>query len=158
MGRRLVRVSYTIHSETDSSVASPAFGVGSPLMETPMLLHIGHPYALTNLHTILTHVKNFRVFLGQLSARGENAQIAKDVLVDLVDCSGFDIDALCSFLAECVREANNIPGPPSLLLVNDWQEIDFIRFSKNSGTLSANICDERVPPQNHREVNRCSHH
>jgi hypothetical protein len=102
-------------AKTDPFAASPAFEVGSLILETPTLLHIGHPYALANLHTILTHIKSLRLFVGQLSARGENAQIARDVLVELIDCSGFDIDALCVLLAECIQDANNIPGPPSLL-------------------------------------------
>jgi hypothetical protein len=73
---------------------------------------VGHPYALINLHSILTHIKTLRLFMGNLSARGENAQIARDILVDLVDCAGFDIDALCLFLAECVEDAKAVPGPP----------------------------------------------
>ena len=108
-------------AKTDPFAASPAFEVGSPILETPTLLHIGHPYALANLHTILTHIKNLRSFVGQLSARGENAQIARDVLVELVDFSGFDIDALCVFLAECIQVANDIPGLPSLWHVTPCQ-------------------------------------
>lgn len=95
----------------DISLASPAFEIGSPILETPALLHVAHPYALTNLHTMLMHVKSLHLFLGHLSARGENAQIARDVLVDLVNCSGIDIDALCAFVAESVQDAKAIPGP-----------------------------------------------
>ena len=97
LGRRLVSISSRLilsHCEVNIFVASPTFEVGSPISETPALLHLGHQYALTNLHTMLTHVKSLRLFMGHLSARGENAQIARDVLVDLVDSSGFDIDAL----------------------------------------------------------------
>jgi len=92
-----------------SAPTSPAFEVGSPILGTPELLHMGHTYALTNLHTMLTHVKNLRLFLGQSSTRAENEQIARDVLVDLVDCSGFDIEALCLFLAECIQDAKDTP-------------------------------------------------
>lgn len=119
LGQRLVSSSCLIHSVwlTDEYVASPAFDVGLPVLETPILLYIGHPYALEKLRVLLTHVKKLRLFIGQLSARGENAQIARDVLVDLVDYAGFDIDALCLFLAERAQDASTTPGPSSLLHV-----------------------------------------
>lgn len=88
-----------------------------PVLETPILLYIGHPYALGKLQALLTHVKKLRLFIGQLSARGETAQIARDVLIDLVDYAGFDIDALCLFLAERVQDASTTPGSSSLLHV-----------------------------------------
>lgn len=91
-------------------VASPAFENSSSLLETPSLLHLAHPYALTNLQRVFAHVKSFRQFLGSKAARGENAQIAKDVLVNLVDCSGVDINALGLIVAECIQDAQAIPG------------------------------------------------
>jgi len=48
----------------------------------------------------LKHVKSFRAFLGSLPAGGENSQIAKEVLVDLVDCSGIDLTGLITVLEE----------------------------------------------------------
>jgi len=146
-------------ADADASVASPAFEVGLPTLETPTLLHIGHPYALDKLQTLLTHVKNLRLFVGQLSARGENAQIARDVLVDLIDCSGFNIDAMCLFLAERIQDANTIPSLSSLCLVVSGINLYHREgCSKESGNVSANVCYERVPSQSHREVDRCLHY
>jgi hypothetical protein len=59
---------------------------------------------LEHLNAVSTHVKQFRAYLGSLSASSENAQIARDVLTDLVDTSGVDIAALEPFLAECAQE------------------------------------------------------
>lgn len=75
-------------------------------MDTPILLHLVHPRALDHLNSALTHVRRFRTHLGSLSARGENAQIAKDVLVDLVDCSGVDL----GLLLEVLRDAKGVSG------------------------------------------------
>lgn len=49
-----------------------------------------------------------------LSARAEGAHIAKDILVDVVECAGFDIDVICSFLAKCVQDSKSISGMPHL--------------------------------------------
>jgi hypothetical protein len=66
--------------------------------EIPTLLHLVQPFALTNLLGMLKHVKRFRGYLGSLTPKGEKAQIAKDILVDVVDCSGIDLAALDSVL------------------------------------------------------------
>ncbi|EGO18642.1 hypothetical protein SERLADRAFT_418835 [Serpula lacrymans var. lacrymans S7.9] len=57
-------------------------------LHTPILLHLAHPYLLSNLRNVLSHINAFRAFLGTLTARGETAQLASDVLFDLVDSSG----------------------------------------------------------------------
>lgn len=71
----------------------------------PILLNLAHPYATRNLFTILQHLKRFRTYLGSLSAGGENSRIARDVLVDLVDCSGVDFEALYPVLEEIVQKS-----------------------------------------------------
>lgn len=92
------------------SKATPAFESNTSVIESPILLHLGHPYALANLQNLFSHVKHFRDFLGAKEARGENAQIARDVLVDLVDCSGLEIDTLATVVAECSQYAQSISG------------------------------------------------
>jgi hypothetical protein len=76
----------------------------------PALLHLVHPYALTNLHLAIKHVVLFYSYLRTLSAKQENAQIAKDVLVDLVECSGIDLSTLESLLGQSVQDAQAITG------------------------------------------------
>ncbi|KAF8163366.1 hypothetical protein B0H34DRAFT_650242 [Crassisporium funariophilum] len=66
----------------------------------PILLHITHPFTLQNLIAALKHVRTFRTFLGSLPAGGENSQIAKEVLIDVVDCSGVDFESLILILEE----------------------------------------------------------
>jgi hypothetical protein len=73
-------------------------------LDAPSLLHLVHPFALEQLNTISMHVTQFRAYLGTLSASSENAQIAKDILTDIVDTSGVDIAALEPFLVECAKE------------------------------------------------------
>lgn len=78
--------------------------------EVPCLLHIVHPRALVNLKQALSNVRDFRSTLGSLTTRGENSQIAKDVLVDLVDCSGVDLNALNPLLDEFILKSKGIEG------------------------------------------------
>lgn len=75
-----------------------------------MLLHLVQPYALANLTAAIKHVKRFHGCLQALTPKQENAQIAKDVLVDLVDCSGIDLNALESLLTDLVQDAQAISG------------------------------------------------
>ncbi|KAF5381080.1 hypothetical protein D9615_004015 [Tricholomella constricta] len=76
----------------------------SPPLDVPVLLHLGHPFALKIFMTALSHVQRCRAYVGSLSARGENAQIARDVLVDLVDSSGVDFAALKTALVPTLEE------------------------------------------------------
>ncbi|KAG5647224.1 hypothetical protein DXG03_000759 [Asterophora parasitica] len=66
----------------------------TPPLKTPILLLLGHPFPLNILFTALSHVQKYRAYVGSLSARGENSQIARDVLIDLVDSSGINFAAL----------------------------------------------------------------
>lgn len=77
-------------------------------LNSPILLHLAHPFALQNFITALKHVKAFRAFLGSLPAGGENSQIAKGILVDLVDCSGVDLTGLITALEEVLERVQNL--------------------------------------------------
>ncbi|KAJ7111538.1 hypothetical protein C8R43DRAFT_1159517 [Mycena crocata] len=79
----------------------------SPVSQPPssILLHLSHPYALRSLHAALCNVTRFKNKIGSLSASEENSQIAKSVLVDLIDCSGVNLNVLEPFLAELLVEA-----------------------------------------------------
>jgi hypothetical protein len=76
-------------------------------INSPILLHLAHPFTLQNIITALKHVKAFRAFLGPLPAGGENSQIAKEVLVDLVDCSGVDLTGLITALEGVLERVQN---------------------------------------------------
>lgn len=75
---------------------------------SPILLHLIHPFALQNLTTALKHVKRYHQFLKSVSARVEKSQIAKDLLVDMIDCSGLNLTEL-----ETILDAS-IPGVEAL--------------------------------------------
>lgn len=97
-----------VHLNSCTLAASPAFPSPPQPLDSPILLNLVHPYALLNLTGALDYVKSFRTFLGSQTPRGENAQIARDVFVDLVDCSGIDLSVLVPLLRESVPDAMNI--------------------------------------------------
>ncbi|KDQ60976.1 hypothetical protein JAAARDRAFT_31975 [Jaapia argillacea MUCL 33604] len=77
---------------------------GHPQRPPPLipaaLLHLIHPYTLHNLQKLLSHVKRFRAFLNSLSASGENAHIARNLLLDMFACAGVDVTILEDVLSE----------------------------------------------------------
>ncbi|KAF7440725.1 hypothetical protein PC9H_001073 [Pleurotus ostreatus] len=79
-------------------------------LNSPILLHLAHPYALTNFRDGVRHVKQFHIHLGSISTRGENALLAKNVLDDLVDACGVDLGLLESLLNDVLLEAKSLPG------------------------------------------------
>ncbi|KAE9393028.1 hypothetical protein BT96DRAFT_999829 [Gymnopus androsaceus JB14] len=79
-------------------------------LDSPMFLHLVHPTALQNLRVSLGHVKQFRNYLAGLTPRTENAQLSREVLLDLVECSGIDVsglDAILEKLFKSVQEFND---------------------------------------------------
>jgi hypothetical protein len=78
-----------------------------------IFLHIIHPYSLATLHCLLEHLKRFRAYLGGISAA--HAQIAKDVLVDLIDSSGIDLAKLDVIFATFGTELKSLDGEPHFL-------------------------------------------
>lgn len=98
--------------------ASPTGGCQSQRLDLPIFLLLGQTYALSNLQRALGHVKRFRNQLRASSVRAENAQIARDVLIDLVDCSGIDLEALEALLETLVPDVKAIEGKaPALEIV-----------------------------------------
>ncbi|KAI8989685.1 hypothetical protein BD414DRAFT_484925 [Trametes punicea] len=73
-------------------------------LDNPIFLHLVHPYALSRVQTALAHVRRFRDHVGKLAAKGENSHIAKDVLMDITDCSGVDLQPLGSLLSEILQD------------------------------------------------------
>ncbi|PCH37980.1 hypothetical protein WOLCODRAFT_64515 [Wolfiporia cocos MD-104 SS10] len=73
-----------------------------------LFIHLSHPYPLDKLQKAAAHVKKFRDYISSLSASGENAQIAKDALLDVVDCSGVDLDHFQRVLGEVMQDLKQI--------------------------------------------------
>jgi hypothetical protein len=76
----------------------------------PQLLHILHPYALDNLIGALSHLNTFRAYLDTLQASAVKAGIAKDVIVDVIDCSGIDFKELELGLKKVKTELAAVDG------------------------------------------------
>lgn len=62
------------------------------------------------MHTALGHVKRFRDHVATLSAKGEREQIAKDALLDVVDCSGVDLEGLGQLLDDMTQDVKAFDG------------------------------------------------
>ncbi|TCD64663.1 60S ribosomal protein L7 [Steccherinum ochraceum] len=104
----------------------------------PILIHMVHPYVHRHMLAAVRHVKRFRDHIGSLSAKGENAQIAKDVLMDAIDCSGIHLDTLVPLLNETstaphpdlLRRCLTICAPIPAVLPNLKQAVEKIVTSK----------------------------
>ncbi|KAI0035926.1 hypothetical protein K488DRAFT_67997 [Vararia minispora EC-137] len=72
------------------------------------MLHLLHPYSLDHVRVALKDIKHFYDQLTGYNAVGENAKIAKNVLVDLVEWSGVRLSALDSILASIAEDVKDI--------------------------------------------------
>ncbi|KAI0372918.1 hypothetical protein BV20DRAFT_1014123 [Pilatotrama ljubarskyi] len=93
----------------DNPVAGPSTPKDRDLpdslsLDSPIFLHLVHPYPLSRLQTAIEHVKRFRDHVAKLTAKGENSHIAKDVLMDITDCSGLDLQSLGPLLTEILQD------------------------------------------------------
>lgn len=61
---------------------------------SPIFLQLIHPYAFGLFDQFLGHICRFRRFLSRLTAKGENAIMAKEVLSDIFEDSSINLDAL----------------------------------------------------------------
>lgn len=77
---------------------------------SPQLLHILHPFTLDNLTESISHLVAFRAYLDTLQASRMKAAIAKDVLADVLDCSGINFKELVVALNEMKTEIKSIEG------------------------------------------------
>ncbi|TFY72667.1 hypothetical protein EVG20_g347 [Dentipellis fragilis] len=60
----------------------------------PIFLHLLHPHAFRQLRVAVSAVGRFYEYVKKLNPSVENAQIAKGILVDFVDCSGLNLKEL----------------------------------------------------------------
>ncbi|KAI0647318.1 hypothetical protein C8Q79DRAFT_908461 [Trametes meyenii] len=79
-------------------------------LDSPIFLHLVHPYAISCLQSAIEHVKRFRDHVGRLAARGENSHIAKDVLMDITDSSGVDLHPLVPLLSGILQDSKQLDG------------------------------------------------
>ncbi|KAG2158212.1 uncharacterized protein EDB93DRAFT_1238009 [Suillus bovinus] len=85
-------------------------------LDTPILLHLVHPLALTNLRAVVFHVSSFHQYLASMTAKRENSQFARDIMLDLVSSSGLDLKVLEDILSSAIPEASAIPDRPRLFI------------------------------------------
>ena len=89
-----------------------AFTAGKSL-DSPIFLHLVHPYALTRLKAAVEHVKRFHDHVSRLPAKGEESHIAKDVLLDITEGIGIDLQLVGPLLAEIAQETKGLDGETS---------------------------------------------
>ncbi|KAG6336414.1 hypothetical protein ID866_2687 [Astraeus odoratus] len=77
---------------------------------TPIFLHLVHPLLLANLIEMVAHVNRLYQSLNSMRAKVENAQIARDILLDMVDSSGLNLEGLEGILKATLSEVSTIPG------------------------------------------------
>jgi hypothetical protein len=78
--------------------------------ESPTFLTLVHPQGFQSLIASLRAVHRFRKQIGSTTASGENAQIAREVLIDTVDSSGVDIGAIVTLLESFSGDVANLDG------------------------------------------------
>ncbi|KAI0065405.1 hypothetical protein BV25DRAFT_1906053 [Artomyces pyxidatus] len=74
----------------------------------PIFIHLLHPGLLSKLRTSVADVRRFHDYLGKLNASGENAQLAKTILMDTVDSSGIDLKGLETVLSQISEETKGL--------------------------------------------------
>lgn len=74
------------------------------------LLHLVHPHMLGILHNFVQHVRRFRGFLGSKMRAEEHLQVAREILIDYVDSSPVDLDALDRVLSDIKSEVKTNAG------------------------------------------------
>lgn len=84
------------------------------LSSASILLHLVHPYALRNLHAAVGHLERFQAQISPLVPKAENAQLAKDALMDIVNTSGVSLGPLIPLLDEFQKNVSQIPGESAI--------------------------------------------
>ncbi|OJA14296.1 hypothetical protein AZE42_10485 [Rhizopogon vesiculosus] len=78
-------------------------------LDAPILLHLVHPLALTNLTAVVFHVNRFHQYLTSMTPKQENSRYARDIMLDLVNSSGLVLKVLEDILSTAIPEASAIP-------------------------------------------------
>lgn len=96
---------------TESLIGTPASGSQVSSLADPIFLLICHPMPFALVQTTLSHICGLRACLHSRTPSAEKAQIAKDILLDLVDCSGLDLLGIQTALGELTPELQKLDGP-----------------------------------------------
>ncbi|KAH0830757.1 hypothetical protein J3R83DRAFT_2237 [Lanmaoa asiatica] len=83
--------------------------------DSPILLHLTHPFILPSLIGVITHVNRFYHSLSALTPKGENSQIARDILMDIIGCSGLDLRGIEEVLKGAMPDTRHISGDEARL-------------------------------------------
>lgn len=59
---------------------------------------------------MIIHVNRFYHSLTVLTPKGENSQIARDILMDVIGCSGLDLRGIEEILKGIMPDVRSIPG------------------------------------------------
>ncbi|KAI6160019.1 hypothetical protein EDD17DRAFT_1485464 [Pisolithus thermaeus] len=93
---------FLLQSTTPVNAKSP--------FDNPALLHLVHPLLLANIIDMISHVNRFYQWLNSMTAKGESAQMARGALLDVVDYSGLNLEALEGIFKNVLREVSTMPG------------------------------------------------
>ncbi|KAF8136567.1 hypothetical protein EV363DRAFT_1395672 [Boletus edulis] len=83
--------------------------------DSPLFLHLTHPFMLTNIIGMIMHVNRFYHSLSALTPKGENSQIARDILMDVIGCSGLDLKGIEEILKSAMLDVRSISGDEARL-------------------------------------------
>ncbi|PFH54288.1 hypothetical protein AMATHDRAFT_562 [Amanita thiersii Skay4041] len=72
----------------------------TPTLNSPTLLSLAHPFAYKNVAKAVKYVSKLKTYIESLPAGTERVNVGKNILIDLVDSSGVDFDALDTLLGE----------------------------------------------------------
>ncbi|RDX56470.1 hypothetical protein OH76DRAFT_1550926 [Lentinus brumalis] len=105
---KLLKECIFVGERPDEPTTPSLGGFKGTTLDSPIFLHLVHPYSLSRLHTAMEHVKRFHDQVSKLTAKGENSHIAKDYLLDITEGSGIDLQLLGPFLAEILQESKTL--------------------------------------------------
>ncbi len=93
------------------------------------LLHLVHPFPLECLINLTRHVAKLRLFLMMISAKSEKAQMSKDLLLDMVDSSGINLEAVVKSLMEARADVKSHSGTQhNFFFDNEVSRVAYIRI------------------------------
>ena len=73
-------------------------------------IHLVHPYALNHVMLFLEHIKLFRYFLRLTTSQEDRYRVARELLLDIIDSSAIDLEALEKVLLEVKDEVKSNAG------------------------------------------------
>ncbi|THU88421.1 hypothetical protein K435DRAFT_842205 [Dendrothele bispora CBS 962.96] len=98
-----------LSSEFSDATGSSALDTSkTKALDAPILLHLVHPTAFKALRATVSNIKRFRQTIDKLTPKSENTQIAKEALIDILDCAGLDVSGLEQLLDDFSQTIKDI--------------------------------------------------